>query len=153
MKTKNDPYGLKCKINPKIFFRLRGSQKGGVGGGARHLGKIPKKYRFFFGRPPLAIFLRQKFQTESELVRKNLQYYLFLQRGLHMLSGHNTPLKHFHFHFHAVVDELIPHIPLKSCQHLEFRKITWTKIVRYFQCAPRWEIDSDSDTADVQMIR
>ena len=47
VKTKNDPYGLKCKINPKIFFRLRGSQKGGVEGGVRHLGKIPKKFSFF----------------------------------------------------------------------------------------------------------
>ena len=70
-----------------------------------------------------------------------------------MLSGHNTPLKHFHFHFHAVIDELIPQIPLKSCQHLEFRKINWTKFLKYFQCAPRWEIDSDSDNADVRMIR
>ena len=65
-----------------------------------------------------------------------------------MLSGHNTPLKHFHFHFHAVVDELIPQIPFKSCQHLEFR----TKIFKYFQCVPIWEIDSDSDNADVRMI-
>ena len=41
MKTKNVPYGLKCKINPKKFF------KKGVGG-VNHLGKIPKKYRFFW---------------------------------------------------------------------------------------------------------
>ncbi len=65
-----------------------------------------------------------------------------------MLNGHNTPLKHFHFYFHAVAHELIPQMPLKPCQHLDFRKINWTKIVRYFQCAPRWEIDSDSDNAD-----
>ena len=30
VKTKNDPYGLKCKINPKKF-QLRRSQKGGWG--------------------------------------------------------------------------------------------------------------------------
>ena len=46
-KNKIAPYGLKCKINHKNFFQLRGSQKG-----ARHLGKIPKKYRFFLN-PPL----------------------------------------------------------------------------------------------------
>ena len=66
MKTKNDPYGLKCKINPKIFFRLRGSQKGGV----RHLGKIPKKYLFFLEDPPkrsweYAYCVRVELQSKS----------------------------------------------------------------------------------------
>ena len=44
MKTKNAPKDLKRKINHTFFFGNRGSQKGGV----RHLGKIPKKSRFFF---------------------------------------------------------------------------------------------------------
>ena len=48
MKTKNAPKDLKCKINDTFFFGNRGSQKGGRGG-VRHLGKIPKKYRFFGG--------------------------------------------------------------------------------------------------------
>ena len=42
VKNKIAPQDLKCKINDKIFFWIRGSQKGGMGGGARHLGKIPK---------------------------------------------------------------------------------------------------------------
>ena len=46
VKTKNVPYGLKCKIF--FFFQLRGFQKGGEGG-VRHLVKIPKKIPFFFG--------------------------------------------------------------------------------------------------------
>ena len=46
-KNKIAPYGLKCKINHKKF-QLRGSQKGGWGRGVRHLGKIPKKYPFFW---------------------------------------------------------------------------------------------------------
>ncbi len=44
VKTKNDPYGLKCKINPKKFS-TKGFPKGGWG--VRHLGKIPKKICFF----------------------------------------------------------------------------------------------------------
>ena len=46
VKTKNAPKGLKCKINQTFFFENTGSQKGGRGG-VRHLGKIPKKSRFF----------------------------------------------------------------------------------------------------------
>ena len=37
------------KKNPKIFS-AKGLPKGG--GGVRHLGKIPKKYRFFLEDPP-----------------------------------------------------------------------------------------------------
>ena len=48
VKTKNDPYGLKCKINPKIFLQLRGSQKGG-GAGGPPFGKNSQKIPFFFG--------------------------------------------------------------------------------------------------------
>ena len=49
VKTKNDPYGLKCKINPKIFFRLRGSQKGG---GGPPFGKNSQKISFFLDCTP-----------------------------------------------------------------------------------------------------
>ena len=43
---------------PYFFFWKQGFPKGG--GGVRHLGKIPKKSRFFFGqRPLLNIFLHQ----------------------------------------------------------------------------------------------
>merc|ERR1712105_421200 len=45
VKTKNDPYGLKCKINPNFFFQLRGSQKGG---GGPPFGKNSQKIPFFF---------------------------------------------------------------------------------------------------------
>ena len=51
VKTKNAPKGLKCKINQTFFFENTGSQKGGRGG-VRHLGKIPKKSRFFYGERP-----------------------------------------------------------------------------------------------------
>ena len=52
MKTKNAPNDLKCKIN-HIFFLATGIPKrGGGGGGVRHLGKIPKKSRFFLGSVP-----------------------------------------------------------------------------------------------------
>ena len=48
MKTKNARKDLKCPKNIFFFFGNRGSQKGGRG--VRHLGKIPKKSRFFLGR-------------------------------------------------------------------------------------------------------
>ena len=54
-KNKIAPYGLKCKINHKKFS-TKGFPKGGVvGGRVRHLGKIPKKYRFFSWFPPLIL--------------------------------------------------------------------------------------------------
>ena len=43
MKTKNDPYGLKCKINPKKFS-IKGFPP---------FGKNSQKIPFFFGTPPL----------------------------------------------------------------------------------------------------
>ena len=46
MKTKNVPKVLKCKINTKIFFWIRGSQKGGVGGPT--FGKNSQIISFFF---------------------------------------------------------------------------------------------------------
>ena len=52
VKTKNDPYGLKCKINPKIFFRLRGFQKGGGPPFGKNSQKIPF---FFFEDPPYLV--------------------------------------------------------------------------------------------------
>ena len=52
VKTKNAPKGLKCKTNQTFVFENTGSQKGGEGG-VRHLGKIPKKSRFFFWVSPL----------------------------------------------------------------------------------------------------
>ena len=45
MKTKNAPKDLKCKINHTFFFWKQGFPKGGEGGGARHLGKIPQTSR------------------------------------------------------------------------------------------------------------
>ena len=45
MKTKNVPKGLKCKINDNIFFRIRGSQKGGMG---PPLGKNSQIIPYFF---------------------------------------------------------------------------------------------------------
>ena len=50
MKTKNDPYGLKCKISPKQIFQLRGSQKGG---GSAIWEKFPK----FLELPPKDIHI------------------------------------------------------------------------------------------------
>jgi len=50
VRTKNAPNDLKGKINHTFFFLETGVPKrggGGIGGG-RHLGKIPKKSRFFF---------------------------------------------------------------------------------------------------------
>ena len=47
VKTKNVPYGLKCKINTKNFFWIRGSQKGGVGGGSDVWEKFPNNIVFF----------------------------------------------------------------------------------------------------------
>ena len=46
VKTKNAPNDLKCKINHTFFFWKQGFPKGGEG--VRHLGKIPKKSRFFW---------------------------------------------------------------------------------------------------------
>ena len=54
MKTKNAPKDLKRKIN-HIFFGNMGSQKGGGGGGVRHLGKIPKNPVFLDGFPNLTL--------------------------------------------------------------------------------------------------
>ena len=50
MKTKNAPKDLKCKINKTFFLETGVPKRGGV----RHLGKIPKKSRFFWGWRPLA---------------------------------------------------------------------------------------------------
>ena len=51
MKTKNVPYGQKCKINTKFFFVNRMSQKGGWGG-VRPFGTNSQKMSFFFDKPP-----------------------------------------------------------------------------------------------------
>ena len=40
--------GLKCKINDIFFFRIRGSQKGGMGGGGPPLGKNSQIIPNFF---------------------------------------------------------------------------------------------------------
>ena len=55
MKTKNAPKDLKCKINHTFFFLETGVPKRGGGGGVRHLGKIPKKSRFFWGGVPKGV--------------------------------------------------------------------------------------------------
>ena len=51
VKTKNVPYGLKCKINTKFFFVNRMSQKGGWGG-VRPFGTNSQKMSFFFLQAP-----------------------------------------------------------------------------------------------------
>ena len=51
LKTKNVPKVLKCKINTKIFFWIRGSQKGG-GGGDPTFGKNSRIISFFFESVP-----------------------------------------------------------------------------------------------------
>ena len=49
VKTKNVPKSLKCKINTKNFFWIRGSQKGGLGGGGGPtFGKDSQIISFFF---------------------------------------------------------------------------------------------------------
>ena len=54
-KNKIAPYGLVCKINTKIFFWIRGSQKGGVGGGPT-FGKNSQIISFFsFDSVPYAV--------------------------------------------------------------------------------------------------
>ena len=69
MKTKNAPKDLKCKTNHTFFFfGNRGSQKGG---GVRHLGKIPKKSRFFLGWRPL---FQQLIQIEKENIIVDTEY-------------------------------------------------------------------------------
>ena len=86
---------------PSKNFQLRGSQKGG--GGIRHLGKIPKKYRFFFLNPPLWFHFslcRQKFgfvfvvdfvfQFSSTIIY--YRYYLVSS----YLCAKNSIFTHFH---------------------------------------------------------
>ena len=75
MKTKNDPYGLKCKINPKIFFQLRGSQKGGWGGGSAIWEKFPKNTVFFWKTPlrVTATFPLVTPRTFGKIRKRNLQ--------------------------------------------------------------------------------
>ena len=54
MKTKNDPKGLKCKINHTFFLETGVPKRGGGGGGgARPWEKFPKNPVFFLGWRPL----------------------------------------------------------------------------------------------------
>ena len=53
MKTKNAPKDLKCKINDTFFLETGVPKRGG--GGVRHLGKVPKKSRFFWGGVPYLV--------------------------------------------------------------------------------------------------
>ena len=50
MKTKNVPYGLKCKINTN-FFCKQDFPKGGGGGGPAIWEKFPKNVDFFLTSP------------------------------------------------------------------------------------------------------
>ena len=70
MKNKNDPYDLKCKINPKIFFRLRGSQKGG---GGPPFGKNSQKIPFFFWQSHL--------NTSAKQFEVDINFYFLGQAG------------------------------------------------------------------------
>ena len=52
MKTKNVPYGLKCKINTNFFFCKQDVPKGGGGGGGPAIwDKFPKNVVFFLTCP------------------------------------------------------------------------------------------------------
>ena len=55
-KNKIAPYGLKCKINHKIFFSTKGFPKGGGWGGGPPFGKNSQKIPFFLiDAPPNAM--------------------------------------------------------------------------------------------------
>ena len=71
MKTKNDPYGLKCKINPKIFFSTKGFPKGGVGGegGSAIWEKFPKNTVFLPESPPNLCIWYQNIQPSMRTNR------------------------------------------------------------------------------------
>ena len=69
--TKNDPYGLKCKINPKNFFSSKGFPKGAGGGVGPPFGKNSQKIPFFLNESPPK--METKIWANMLLFESNLQ--------------------------------------------------------------------------------
>ena len=123
MKTKNDPYGLKCKINPKIFFRLRGSQKGGVGGGSAIWEKFPKNTVFLFGKPPLSV------GAQGGGVKKAFFYFSYVQI---YFCTRLAMIKYFMYSVNENTLLLLPPPYLTSRRAVEGKHGKGEIIVKYF---------------------
>ena len=90
-KNKIAPYGLKCKINTKNFFGIRGSQKGG---GVRTFEKNSQIISFFFvesvpnpswrwalyhfhvhpGTLPLCLPIMRRWDLNGDLIRRTILF-------------------------------------------------------------------------------